>query len=110
MGELFTPKDVCRMWLGLALGLKCLHDKGIHHRDIYPTNTMISENKEIKIIDFAGAVVPEGGNAKMMFQRDCCELYEIFGEILFRRSREDYGKGRQCDEEKTFEQKTTIFQ
>lgn len=44
----------------MAQGLNYIHSQGIIHRDICPKNILVSENKDIKIIDFGLAISTSG--------------------------------------------------
>ncbi len=44
----------------MAQGLSYIHSQGIIHRDICPKNILVSENRDIKIIDFGLAVSTSG--------------------------------------------------
>lgn len=48
-------------------GLKALHDKGIIHKDLKPSNVMLCDNgKDVAIIDFGISSVREAGNTVVM--------------------------------------------
>lgn len=40
------------IWLEVCKGLKYAHEEGILHRDIKPTNIMVTKNRIVKILDF----------------------------------------------------------
>ena len=53
------------LMLGLAEGLKYSHEQGVTHRDIKPTNILISNSGVAKLVDFGLATI-EGDDAKGM--------------------------------------------
>jgi len=40
------------IWLEVCKGLKFAHEEGLLHRDIKPTNIMVTKNRNVKILDF----------------------------------------------------------
>ncbi|HIG42305.1 MAG: serine/threonine-protein kinase [bacterium] len=46
-------------------GLAAAHDKGLVHRDIKPSNIMLSENNQVRIVDFGIAKAPDGADSTM---------------------------------------------
>ena len=58
-GQLDT-RSVVIVGIGLADGLSYLHEKGILHRDLKPTNVLIGRDRAIKIADFGLARGDEG--------------------------------------------------
>ncbi|MFO0867561.1 MAG: serine/threonine-protein kinase [Pirellulales bacterium] len=52
-----------------AEGLKYVHDQGWIHRDIKPDNYLVSDEGDVKLIDFAIAMRPVTGIAKLFARR-----------------------------------------
>jgi len=55
MNETADPYDVesCRCWFrDMILGIEYLHAQGVAHRDIKPDNLLLTEDDELKIVDF----------------------------------------------------------
>lgn len=50
-------KQKLQWMLQIAEGLRHTHSKGVVHRDLALSNTMLNANKDLKIIDFNGAYV-----------------------------------------------------
>ncbi len=64
LDELIQQGPVCidllpRILLELSEGLQAIHDQGIVHRDIRPTNVILMDNYSLKIIDFGIACTPD---------------------------------------------------
>jgi serine/threonine protein kinase/tetratricopeptide (TPR) repeat protein len=55
----FALKDVVNYSIQIASGLQKAHEKGIIHRDLKPANIFITNDDQIKIIDFGLARVAE---------------------------------------------------
>lgn len=51
-GSIISLSDKYSIIKGLISGLKCAHENSIIHRDINPSNIMIFDGCEVKIIDF----------------------------------------------------------
>ncbi len=47
-----APEQVVHFGKQIASGLAAAHDRGLVHRDIKPANLWITENNEVKILDF----------------------------------------------------------
>lgn len=50
-----SKKQAIKYCLDICNALKCLHNKGIVHRDVKPLNIIINENDEAILIDFHSA-------------------------------------------------------
>jgi [calcium/calmodulin-dependent protein kinase] kinase len=47
------PDETCRCWFrDMILGIEYLHAQGVVHRDIKPDNCLITNDDELKIVDF----------------------------------------------------------
>jgi serine/threonine protein kinase/formylglycine-generating enzyme required for sulfatase activity len=55
------PRQVLRIAIGLARGLAAAHRCGVLHRDIKPANAVLSEDGEVKLVDFGLAELLESG-------------------------------------------------
>lgn len=68
-------------------GLKVLHENGIVHKDLKPSNIMIAENqKDVAIIDFGISSVREDGNTVIVTQTGMTPEYsapETFKNLFF---------------------------
>ena len=62
----FIPKIIEQA----AEGLKYVHEQGWIHRDIKPDNYLVSDEGEVKLIDFAIASKPVTGLAKLFSLRE----------------------------------------
>ncbi|HEX7756535.1 MAG TPA: serine/threonine-protein kinase, partial [Niabella sp.] len=51
-GELFSKEQLISWWNDLVDALQYTHRKNIIHRDIKPSNLFLTENGQIKILDF----------------------------------------------------------
>jgi len=64
------PLKSALRWLAkVADGLGYFHEAGYVHRDVKPQNTVISDNGDVKVIDFALAVRQEASLAKHLIRR-----------------------------------------
>lgn len=55
--EKLSIADACEVMRTIALGLAHAHARGIVHRDVKPSNIMLSRSGEVKILDFGLAQV-----------------------------------------------------
>ena len=71
--EKVSPEKLIIMMRDLVDSLVAVHELGVLHRDISPTNLMVQENGDIKLIDFGAAVVEErraaGKDQTVVFNR-----------------------------------------
>jgi len=70
------------IWLEVCKGLKFAHEEGILHRDIKPTNIMVTKNRSVKILDF--------GLAKQM--KDSSMTHQGWGTPAFMAPELFYGE------------------
>ncbi len=53
------PGDALRVLEGVAAGLDAIHDRGIVHRDVKPSNILLGDDGAIKVADLGIAAVPD---------------------------------------------------
>lgn len=51
LGRIPMP-EACELMRQVALGLSCAHADGVVHRDVKPSNLMLDESGQVKILDF----------------------------------------------------------
>lgn len=60
-----TPRDACRVALGIARGLAAAHELWIVHRDLKPENVMLWAGDHVKVLDFGVAKLVGAANRTM---------------------------------------------
>lgn len=68
-------EKILNIALQIAEGLQAAHKKGIVHRDIKSANTMLTENDQVKIMDF--------GLAKLTGQKKLTKSGAIMGSVAY---------------------------
>jgi serine/threonine-protein kinase len=53
------PDEALRALDGLAAGLDAIHERGIVHRDVKPSNILLGEDGTVKVADLGIAAIPE---------------------------------------------------
>ena len=53
------PGDALRVLEGVAAGLDAIHDRGIVHRDVKPSNILLGDDGAVKVADLGIAAVPD---------------------------------------------------
>ncbi len=56
-----APRQLVAIAVGLARGLAAAHRRNVLHRDLKPANAIVSEEGEVKLLDFGLAKVMAGG-------------------------------------------------
>jgi Superfamily I DNA and RNA helicases and helicase subunits len=62
-----SSKDKFSILKQLLIAIEVAHSKGIIHRDINPNNIMITDNKELKVIDFGICKIKEMINSSTLY-------------------------------------------
>jgi hypothetical protein len=55
--------DACELVRQAATGLQCAHEHGLVHRDVKPSNLVLSTKGEVKVLDLGLALLSRGGPA-----------------------------------------------
>lgn len=72
-GRLSVP-DACELMRQVALGLSCAHAEGVVHRDVKPSNLMLDEAGQVKILDF--------GLAQLNFWNEASVELTTVGQLM----------------------------
>lgn len=63
-GRLFSERETVDIISQLCDGLRLLHSHGIIHRDISPSNIIISRDYNVKLIDYGISRIPKEGRSR----------------------------------------------
>jgi serine/threonine protein kinase len=59
------PSDLYNLGGQLANGVRFMHEAGVYHRDLKAANLMVTEDKQLRILDFGIAFIPELSRKQM---------------------------------------------
>lgn len=61
--ETLSDEEVAHVWAALSSALGALHERGIVHGDVSPTNVMVTDSGEVVLIDLCARLTIEAGTA-----------------------------------------------